>query len=301
MARSRDYGREMMADRLGFIGLGTMGSGMARNLLTGGFPLVVYDKDPRKVAEAVHLGAEVAESTTQIARACAIVHTCLHGDVMLELHRDEILPAARTGQIVVDHSTLGAPDARRLSVDYAERGAFYLDAPISGGGPGARQGNLRVFVGGDRIAYQKVLPMLHAIGEPRKVIYGGPSGQGQGMKVMQQLQMRLLNMARLEIVAFGRSQGYTFEEIARILDVDPIGDDPFARVIRGVQDGHVDIHTCLFPEWKYYLAEAHEKGIPMPMLEGAWDYFKGGNRDHVDVVGRPSVSLWQELTRPTKP
>jgi 3-hydroxyisobutyrate dehydrogenase-like beta-hydroxyacid dehydrogenase len=216
---------------------------------------------------------------------------------MLAVLPAEIQPGLRRGQIVVDHATIGPPDARRLAAEFSAAGAVYLDVAISGGSARARAGTLRMFAGGDEQAFRRVLPHLRVMADPDKIIYGGGPGRGQVIKVMQQLQGRLLNMARMEIIAYGRHQGFDFDEILRILDLDRDSDDGFVAMVKGIETGDDELTTCLYPEWKYYLAEAREKGIPMPMLEGADAFFSRGDKIHRDIIGRPSVSLWRELMR----
>ncbi len=282
---------------VGFVGLGRMGGGMCRNLAGAGFDVLAFDKSVEALAKAVARRAVAASGIAEIMRACDTVHFCLHGDVMLPLLRAEIQPALRAGQIVVDHATLGAPDARRLAAELASAGAVYLDVAISGGSARAEAGTLRMFAGGDERAFRTVLPHLRAMADPEKIIYGGGPGQGQVMKVMQQLQGRLLNMARMEIIAYGRRQGFSFDEILAILDLERGSDDGFVKMVEGIEGGDDELNTCLYPEWKYYLAETAEKGIPMPMLEGANAYYSRGAVQHRDIIGRPSVSLWKELMR----
>jgi 3-hydroxyisobutyrate dehydrogenase-like beta-hydroxyacid dehydrogenase len=174
-------------------------------------------------------------------------------------------------------------------------GAGYLDAPISGGKGGAEAGTLRVFVGGDEGTAKQCWPLFEAIGNVDKIVYCGPTGMGQVAKVVQQLTVRLPNVARLEVMVFGLRAGLDPEILMRALDVSPDSGDPYARLYRAIQSGKAEDLSFEFAEWEYYLEEAKAQGFRMPMLEGMYEFCKDAEKTTGDALARPEPSIWNEL------
>ncbi len=174
--------------RVGFIGLGNMGGPMASHVLAAGHSMTVYDT--RKEAAAPHLakGAQWAESPMAVAAASEIVFTSLPGPKEVEsvaLGEAGILQGAAKGTVYIDLSTNSPTLIRHIADVYGERGMFVLDAPVSGGPIGAQQATLAVMVGGDRAVYDRVKPVLDAIGN--KVSYVGPIGAGAIAKIVHNM------------------------------------------------------------------------------------------------------------------
>ncbi|HKD67761.1 MAG TPA: NAD(P)-dependent oxidoreductase [Candidatus Binataceae bacterium] len=171
--------------RVGFIGLGNMGGPMALNIIRAGHEVIVHDI--RRESGAGHLegGAKWADSPREIAAACEVIMTSLPGPRDVEavaLGETGIIHGARPGSIYVDLSTNSPTVIRHISAVMKSKGVEVLDAPVSGGVVGARKASLGVFVGGDEAAFQKVQPVLGAIGD--KVSYIGASGSGAIAKLV---------------------------------------------------------------------------------------------------------------------
>jgi 3-hydroxyisobutyrate dehydrogenase len=174
--------------RVGFIGLGNMGGPMASHVLAAGHSMTVYDA--RKEAAAPHLanGAQWAESPMAVAAASEIVFTSLPGPKEVEavaMGEAGIMQGAKQGTVYIDLSTNSPTLIRHIAEVYQERGMFVLDAPVSGGPIGAQQATLAVMVGGDRAVYDRVKPVLDAIGN--KVSYVGPIGAGAIAKIVHNM------------------------------------------------------------------------------------------------------------------
>ncbi|GHD59280.1 oxidoreductase [Thalassobaculum fulvum] len=181
----------MTADkpRLGYVGLGLMGGPMARRLLAAGYPLTVWNRDPAKAEALGDAGAAVAVSAAAAARASDIVFTCLTDTAAVEavvFGPDGIASGARRGGVLVDFSSM-RPDAAagfaaRLR---AETGMGWIDAPVSGGVPGASNGTLAVMAGGDPTDFERVAPVVaHLAG---RFTLMGPNGAGQTTKLINQM------------------------------------------------------------------------------------------------------------------
>jgi 3-hydroxyisobutyrate dehydrogenase len=172
------------ASRAGFIGLGRMGRGMAMNLLKSGHPLIVFDAFPDAMAPFVEAGAEAAGSPADLAARVDVIFTSLPGPKEFEAvvsGPDGILSTieARTAHFDLSTNDLGV--VRRTQEAYAVKGAELLDAPISGGPAGAASGDLVVWVGGDRAAFDRHLPLIATFSRAPR--YVGPLGAGTVTKL----------------------------------------------------------------------------------------------------------------------
>jgi 3-hydroxyisobutyrate dehydrogenase-like beta-hydroxyacid dehydrogenase len=282
---------------IGIIGLGQMGGGIAANLSKAGYDVLGYDLQGEAVQRLVEAGGRAARSSEQIVAESQVVLTSVEGKASIALADAILLPNARPGQTFVDHSTVPAPETRRIGQTFLDRGAEYLDAPVSGGKGGAAAGTLRVFVGGDRATAERCWPLFEAIGNPEKIVYCGPIGQGQVAKVVQQLTSRFPDVARMEVMSFGLRAGLDLELVMRALDVDPDASEPYARLYRAIARGDTDNLSALFSEWAYFLEEAKAQGFRMPMLEAMYEFCKDGPLTGRDPLDRPQPSIWNELMR----
>lgn len=194
--------------KVGFIGLGKMGKPMAVNLLKRGFALTVHNRSRAVVEELVGMGAAAAASPAAVAAGTEVVLTCLptpHAVEQVYLGPDGLIPAARAGQILVDHSTVSPNTSRKLFAAAAERGAHFLDAPISGGVPRAQAGTLTIMVGGDAEPFQRARPLFDALGN--KVVRVGGPGVGSVVKLVNQLLVGVHTAAAVEALVFGVKAG----------------------------------------------------------------------------------------------
>ena len=175
--------------RLGYVGLGLMGGPMARRLLAAGYELTVWNRDPAKAAALAEAGATVAGSAAEAAGASDIVFTCLTDTAAVEavvFGPNGIAAGARPGSVLVDFSSM-RPDA---AAGFAKRlreqaGMGWIDAPVSGGVPGATNGTLAVMAGGDQADFDRVAPVVtHLAG---RFTLMGPNGAGQTTKLINQL------------------------------------------------------------------------------------------------------------------
>ncbi len=177
-----------MSERYGFIGLGLMGKPMASNLLAAGFPLVVHSRSAAPVEALVAAGAERASSPAEVAAVVDVVITMLPDTPDVEqvlLGADGVAKGAGPGSLVVDMSTVDPIATRRFAETLAAQDVAMLDAPVSGGDVGAREGTLSIMVGGPAEAFERALPLFQVMG--RNIVHIGPSGAGQVAKMCNQL------------------------------------------------------------------------------------------------------------------
>jgi 2-hydroxy-3-oxopropionate reductase len=174
--------------RVGVIGLGIMGTPMARNLLRAGHAVTVHSRTRARVATLVAAGAVAADSPAAVARAADAVVTMLPDTPDVELvvaGADGILAGARPGLLVIDMSTIAPDAARGMAARAASAGVAFLDAPVSGGEQGAIAGTLSIMVGGEAAAVERAAPIFAALG--RQAIHMGGPGQGQMTKLVNQV------------------------------------------------------------------------------------------------------------------
>lgn len=175
-------------ERIGFIGVGTMGGPMAANLLQKGFALSVWDVNPIAMDRLVASGAQAAVSIREIGETCRFVITSLPTPANVETviaGPSGVASSMSAGAIVIDMSTIDAGTARRVAESVAEKGISMLDAPVSGAPPRARAGTLTIMVGGDADALDKARPILEALGT--NIFHVGPIGAGQTVKLVNNI------------------------------------------------------------------------------------------------------------------
>lgn len=197
-----------MTDTVGFIGLGVMGGGMARNLLAAGHPLIVTTSSREKADAFAALGAEIAQDAATLARRAALVVTCVPNAAVLGevvSGADGLASADWTGGLLVDCSTVAPEDTRRMADQLAKRGAAMCDCPVSGGQKGAEDGTLTIMCGGDAEAFDRARPVLEAMG--RTIHHVGPLGAGQTLKACNQLMVAINLMGVCEAIALARGAG----------------------------------------------------------------------------------------------
>jgi 3-hydroxyisobutyrate dehydrogenase len=174
-----------IGSRIGFIGLGNVGSQLAANLQRHGADLTVRDLDPQRAAVFVARGAKNAESPRTLAAAVDIVITCLPSPAasaeVLEA-ADGVLAGLSPGKIWLEMSTTDPAEVRRLAARVAEIGATALDCPVSGGCHRAATGNISIFAGGERAAFERALPVLAILGQ--RILHCGPVGTASQLKVL---------------------------------------------------------------------------------------------------------------------
>ena len=169
---------------IGFVGLGVMGLPMAANLLAAGADLVVYNRTRPARDELAAQGAASAGSPAEVVSKADLIIAMLPDDAAVrDVVRDELLPAARPGTLIVDMSTVSPELSRELAADAASRGARMLDAPVSGGDVGAREGTLSIMVGGEAADLERARPALEVLGG--SIVHCGPAGAGRGGQGLQ--------------------------------------------------------------------------------------------------------------------
>lgn len=195
-------------ERIGFIGLGIMGQPMAGNLLAAGYPLTVHNRSRGPVDELAAQGATSADTPREVAATSDVVITMLPDSPDVEavvLGPDGVAEGIRDGALYIDMSTIGPAVSRRIAAVLSERGVDAVDAPVSGGEPAARDGNLSIMAGGSEEAVERARPIFEVLGKATTHI--GPPGAGQVAKAANQVVVALTIQAVAEALTLARKAG----------------------------------------------------------------------------------------------
>jgi 2-hydroxy-3-oxopropionate reductase len=183
-------GNYRMAETIGFIGLGIMGRPMAKNLLKAGFPLVVYDIVAEPVDDVVAAGAARGLSSKDVAARSDVIITMLPDGPEVEsvvLGPEGVLEGARPGSLLIDMSSVSPLVAQKVGAACESRGVAFLDAPVSGGEPGAINATLAIMVGGKPEVFERAVPVFQALG--KSITLTGPVGAGNVTKLANQIMV----------------------------------------------------------------------------------------------------------------
>jgi 3-hydroxyisobutyrate dehydrogenase len=202
-----------MEKKVGFIGLGIMGTPMARNLIKAGFEVIVYNRTASKAEKMVSEGAKKAGSPKDVASQCPAVITIVSDTPDVEsviLGENGIIEGIRPDSVVIDMSTISPQATQKIAAHLKEKGAHLLDAPVSGGEGGAIAGTLSIMAGGDPEVFERCQPILKAMG--KNIIHVGGNGMGQTVKLMNQILVAGNLNAVVEALVFARKSGVNLEK-----------------------------------------------------------------------------------------
>jgi 3-hydroxyisobutyrate dehydrogenase len=213
-----------MPERVGFIGLGIMGQGMARNLLQAGFPLTVWNRTASKVEPLVAAGAKAGQSPADVAANSDIIVICVSDtpDVEAVITGPQgVLEGAKPGSLVIDCSTISPIATRELAKTLAQHNIAMLDAPVSGGSEGAAKGTLSIMVGGETEDFERARPVLEAMG--KKITHVGESGAGQTVKLVNQILVVGHALAMSEALLFAQAGGVDLQKTLEAVSAGAAG------------------------------------------------------------------------------
>jgi 3-hydroxyisobutyrate dehydrogenase len=205
-------------ETIGFIGIGKMGAGMARNLLKAGHQVVAYDVQTSHSAELRQHGAQIGESIGDVGRRSSTVITMLPSAVEVEavaLGEDGLRNAMSSGSVFVDMSTVGPQMSKLVAAAMRQKGIFVLDAPVSRGQEGASNGTLSIMVGGEREIYERTLPVLQAMGTD--IFYCGPNGAGSAAKLVNNLIQAVITIIVSEGLVLGAKAEIDLSTLLKVL------------------------------------------------------------------------------------
>lgn len=257
------------AIKVGVIGLGAMGASMARNLARAGLLAAVWNRTTAKAEQlAAELGVACAGDPAGLARRCDIILTCVSADSDLLDVIDALLPGLAPGKIVVDTSTVQPATAIEIDKLLASAGCGFLDAPVSGGVEGAKQGTLAIMVGGTAGNLERARPALNAIGQ--RIAHMGPVGNGLATKAVNQIMCAGINHAVTEALAFAEDQGLPLDKVIDVVSSGAAGNWFLEK------RGPTMVRCSFAPGFKLALhhkdlaickAIAAQRGVTLPVVE----------------------------------
>lgn len=257
-----------VSEKLGFIGLGIMGGGMAANLVRAGFDVTVWNRTASKMAPVTDLGASAAGSPREVAERSSVVLICVSDTpdvVAVTEGPDGILAGLAPGSVVVDHSTISPSETRRLAGLAQEAGGSWLDGPVSGGSEGAEFGTLSIMVGGEASDLERVRPYLDAMG--KTITHTGPVGSGQMVKLANQILVVVNMLAASEALLFADIGGLDLDTTLAALTGGAANSWMLANrgpqmIVRDWRPGFtVDLQQ---KDVRLVLEAADELGVPLP-------------------------------------
>ncbi len=271
--------------KTGFIGLGAMGQPMARHLHARGLLVAVGNRTRAKAeALAAELGANAPPTPAALAAQCDVIALCVtaDADVLTTVHA--LLPGLQSGAIVIDHSTVAPETARQAAALLAAAGASFLDAPVSGGVEGARNGKLSVMVGGEAATLERARPVLEAYAA--RITRMGVVGSGQATKAVNQVLVAGIAQAVCEGLALGEALGLAPEQLLPTLAAGAAGnwflDKRGATMLRGEYDVGFKL-GLLHKDLTIVRGIAERAGIDRSVIEKSLaDYAELMARGHAD-------------------
>jgi 3-hydroxyisobutyrate dehydrogenase-like beta-hydroxyacid dehydrogenase len=288
-----------MTKKLGFIGMGRMGSHMARRLLGANHQLTVYDRTKEKSQAIAREGARVAETPRDLAANSEVVLISVTDDAAVEqvtFGTDGALTGLRQGSLVIDLSTVSPRTSRRLYQAAHEKGAAMIDAAVSGSVPQVDQGSLVIFVGGDRETYERCRSVLEVLG--KQIFYMGSSGMGTTMKLVVNTLLGLGMQALAEAIALGEKAGLEKALLLEVLDqtavVSPSQKSKLANV-KSEEYPTLFAVSLMHKDLGLVLNQATEVSVSMPATALAQQMYTAAMAKGMDEDFSVVIRFMQEL------
>ena len=287
---------------IGFIGLGIMGRPMAKNLIKAGYSLVVCDINPVPVNELVALGATQEAKPANVARKCPHVITMLPNSPEVKqviLGKEGVLEGAAPGCVIVDMSSISPMAAREVGEATASKGMKFLDAPVSGGEPGAINATLSIMVGGDPMVFEECKPLLSAMG--KSIVRVGDVGSGNVTKLANQIMVALHIAAMSEALLLGTKAGVDPELIFNAIRGGLAGSNVLEAKAMRVMAGNfepgfkIDLHV---KDLNNAMEAARAVGVPLFLTSQVIEILMAlqvegkGQMDHSAIL-----TFYEELAR----
>lgn len=207
-----------MTEKIGLIGPGIMGQPMGMNLLNAGYPLWVFSRTPSRAQPLVDAGATLCDTPRAVAEQADIIISIVSDTPDVEavvLDENGVLEGASAGKVLVDMSTISPIATRKIAGKLAEKGVEMLDAPVSGGDVGAKNGTLSIMVGGKPEVFERVKPVFDVLG--KNIVHVGDSGAGQVAKACNQILVAEHINAAGEALLLARACGVDPEKVRQAL------------------------------------------------------------------------------------
>lgn len=267
-----------MSERVGFIGLGIMGQGMARNLLKAGFSVRVWNRTTSKMDALVSEGAQAGATPADVAAQSDIIITCVSDTPDVEkviLGEDGVIHGAAAGSLVIDCSTISPQATKDIAEQLKAKGIQMLDAPVSGGSEGAAKGTLTIMVGGAAEDVERAMPVFKAMG--KTITHIGESGSGQIVKLVNQILVVGNCLAMCEALLLAQAGGVDLQKTIDAISQGAAGSWMFTnrapQIIR--RDWRPGFMISLQQkDLRLVLDAADELGVPLPGTSLIFNFYR---------------------------
>jgi 3-hydroxyisobutyrate dehydrogenase-like beta-hydroxyacid dehydrogenase len=285
---------------VGFVGLGSMGKGMASNIVKSGFPLWVYDLRLEASSDLVERGARQAENLSDLSANCnwivlslphqSAVEAVLFGDAGLAT-------GAREGQVIVDCGTTHPDFSSEAAARLREQGVSFLDAPVTGMETRAADGTLTIMVGGDAAAYEEVLPLLDAMGEV--VVHMGSPGNGQLTKMTNNVLYNISCAAMAEMLTLAVKLGLDADKVRRVVGLgsgQSFGFDYFSELALKGEFRQGYPMASAFKDMVAVMEQANQQRAPLPVASGAMQTYRMALAKGLGEEAKGAmIKVWEDL------
>jgi len=294
--------------KVGFLGLGAMGLPMARNLHKHGLLTAAWSRTAGKATElATETGCIAPALPADVAALCDVVVSCVSADADVLDVITASLPGLKPGAIFIDCSTISADTARLAAQQLRQCGIEFLDAPVSGGVEGARNGTLAIMVGGDAATFEKALPALNAMG--KTVTHFGPTGLGQAAKATNQLMCAGVIQACAEAMAFAKAEGLPLDKVIDTLGKGAGSSWYFVNRAPNMARGSFPAGFRLAlhdKDLKIVRDMAARHGVQLPLIEMTLLHYRrlleqGYGNEDISTLFRLKEALFDDAARAAKP
>jgi 3-hydroxyisobutyrate dehydrogenase len=276
-------------EKIGWIGTGVMGKSMCKHLVKANYKAFVYNRTRLKAKELLDLGAEWCENPKQVAQKADIIFTIVGfpNDVReVYLGEDGILKGITKGKIIVDMTTSEPTLAQLIYKEAKNLGVFAVDAPVSGGDVGAKEGTLAIMAGGDKEIYGKVLPLFNLMG--KNVAYMGGPGAGQHTKMSNQILIASTMIGVVECLLYAYKAGNDLMEVINVIGKGAAGcwsiNNLGPRIVKGNFDPGFFIKHFV-KDMGIALQEAKQMNLALPGLAFAYQFYIAAIAENLENLG----------------
>ena len=288
-----------MKQRIGFIGMGHMGSHMAQRLLEAGYQLAIYDRTLERAQEVAQQRATVARTPRELAAQCEVLMVCVTDDEAQQsvmFGQDGALAGVHGGSMIIDLSTVSPGASRRLYQAAKQQGVSMIDAAVSGSVPQVEQGSLVIFVGGEQETYQQCKPILDVLGKSSS--YMGASGMGTTMKLVVNTLLGLGMQALAEAIVLGEKAGIEKKLLLDVLGQTTVltpGQKSKLENVKREQYPNNFALSLMHKDFHLVLSEAYDLSVAMPATAAAQQMYTAAMAKAMDEDFSIIIKFMEEL------
>ncbi|MEH6888180.1 NAD(P)-dependent oxidoreductase [Bacillus sp. JJ864] len=278
---------------IGFVGTGVMGKSMVRHLLKAGYTVYVYNRTKEKTADLIEEGAHWCDSSKEIAKTVDVVMTMVgypHDVEEVYFGANGILTHAKQGTITIDFTTSTPTLAKRIYEEGKSKGIYVLDAPVSGGDIGAKEGRLAIMIGGDEEVYKACLPLFELLG--KNIMLQGKAGSGHHTKMCNQIAIASNMLGVCEALAYAKKAGLHPEKVLQSISTGAAGSWSLSNLAPRMLQGDFEPGFYVkhfMKDMNIALAEAEQLGLSAPGLTLARELYEQLMQDGEENSGTQAL------------